>query len=60
MASFQLPFKQCKLSLKCYRKMENVVKVQRHWGNQFRTPVTITRLCDEFESDRTVQNVNSG
>jgi hypothetical protein len=44
--------------------MENVVGVQRHWRNYFETPppkwIIITRLCDKFETDRTVQNVNKG
>ena len=48
---------------KCYWKVENV-EVQRRWRIEFGTPpptrVTITRIRDKFEVDRTVQDVLKG
>jgi len=41
-----------------------VVEVQRRCRNEFGRPpptrITITRLCDKFETDVTVQIVNKG
>ena len=57
----KLTFDERKWLLKCYKKVENVVEVQRRWRVEFGTPppitVTITRIRDKFEVDGTVQDV---
>ena len=60
----KLSLDECKRLLKCYWKVENVAKVQRHWRAEFGTPpptkVTITRIRDKFEVDAIVQDVLKG
>ena len=62
MAETRLSFEQRKFILKCYRKYENVVEVQRQFRRQFQidppTRLTIRRIRDKFEADGTVQNVH--
>jgi hypothetical protein len=58
LALVNLTFEQCKWIIKCYWKMENVTKVQRHWRNKFGTPPPtrdmVTKICDKSEADGTV------
>ena len=57
----KLSFNECKWSLKCYWKVENVVEVQRRWRVEFGTPsptrVIITKIRDKFEVYGTVLDV---
>lgn len=60
MAEVCLTLEQWKLILKWYQKFKNVYEVQRQWGCKFATEtlaeLTISRICDKFENDGTVQD----
>ena len=50
--------------LKWYIKFENVAEVQRQWKLEFQTEpptlLTITRLCDKFDTHGTICDVHRG
>lgn len=58
MISVKQSFEQRIFILKCYRKCENGVEVQRQLRREFHTGpptrLTITRIRDNFQADRTV------
>ena len=60
----KLSFGERKWLLKCYRKLKNIVEVQRYWRVEFATPpptlVTTTKIRDKFEVDVTVQDMLKG
>ena len=64
MAGARLTFEERKSILKCYIKFKNVAEVQRQWKREFqtqpRTRLTITRLCDKFDTHGTICDVHRG
>ena len=64
MAGTRLTFEERKSILKWYIKFENVAEVQRQWKSEFQTQpptrLTITRLCDEFDTHGTICDVHRG
>jgi len=59
-----LTFEERKSILKWYIKFENVAEVQRQWKREFQTQpptrLTITRLCDKFDTRGTVCVMHRG
>ena len=64
MAGTRLMFEKRKSILKWYIKFENVAEVQRQWKRDFQTQpptrLTITRLCDKFDTHGTICDVHMG
>ena len=64
MAGAWLTFEEQKSILKWYIKFENVAEVQRPWKNEFQTQpptrLTITWLCDKFDTHGTICDVHRG
>jgi len=64
MAGAQLTFEEQKSILKWYIKFENVAEVQRQWKREFQTQpptcLTITWLCDKFDTHGTICDVHRG
>jgi len=64
MARAWLTFEERKAILKWYIKFENVAEVQRKWKRGFQTQpptrLTITRLCDKFDTHGTICDVHRG
>ena len=62
MAGARLTFEERKSILKWYIKFENVAEVQRQWKREFQTQpptrLTITRLCDKFDTHGTICDVH--
>ena len=63
MAGARLTFEERKSILKWYIKFENVAEV-RQWKREFQTEpptrLTITRLCDKFDTHGTICDVHRG
>jgi len=61
MAGASLTLEERKSILKWYIKFENVAEVQRQWKRQFQTQsptrLTITRLCDKFDTHGNICDV---
>ena len=59
-----LTFEERNFILKWYIKFENVAEVQRQWKREFQTQpptrLTITRLCDKFDTHGTICDVHRG
>ena len=64
MAGARLMFEERKFILKWYIKFENVAEVQRQWKRVFQTQrptrLTITRVCDMFDTHGTICDVHEG
>ena len=64
MAGAWLTFEERKSILKWYVKFENVAEVQRQWKRVFQTQLptrlTITLLCDKFDTHSTICDVHGG
>ena len=59
-----MTFEEKKSILKWYIKFENVTEVQRQWKREFQTQppthLTITQLCDKFDTHGTICDVHRG
>ena len=64
MATARLTFEEQKSILKWYINFENVAEVQRKWRREFQTQpttrLTITRLCNKFDTHGTICDVHKG
>ena len=64
MAGVRLTFEERKSIFKWYIKFENVAEVQRQWQREFQTQppsrLTITRLCDKFDTRGTICDEHRG
>jgi len=64
MAGARLTFEERKSILKWYIKFENVTEVQRQWKREFQTQpstrLTITQLCDMFDTHGNICDVHRG
>ena len=64
MAGARLTFEERKSILKWCIRFENVAEVQHQWKREFQTQpptcLTITRLCDKFDTHGTICDVHRG